>query len=649
MRISLSTKVALGTFISAGVGVLLISLLSYTLMSNYFKQNTLNSLKHEMQQDVKSIKENIDGVYYNINILSKNENLKVLERAFLSPQKFDIGTNTPYETAQDRVIQSFKALLAYNDSYYKIRLIYRNGQELISVVKDFDNNVIYTDRESSLLNQSKRKFFQESIKLHKNDLYISDINLNKEDTDIASSPIPTIRISVPLYSNNKIFAILVINANINILFVPLHEHSGFVKNIYLANQAGYYLYHPDEKKTFGFQRNKEYKITKDFNLSQEHYFKEDLLFIHTKIYLSNSRYLILALTTSNEFFKKQSREYEYTLGIYILIITFVVAFVTLSVVRYLISPIQRLTQKAKMIAANPQGKGFDEIKTHDEIEDLSRSLQSMLNELNRSKREIEKKVEERTKELHTLNANLEKSVLEKTKENMKQLEILQQQNKLASMGEMIGAIAHQWRQPLNELSIAIQNIKYDFDDGLVDKKYIENFITETKKIIMFMSHTIDDFRNFYRIDKTEESFDVKEAIEKSVFMQKAQLKNHNIDIEINGESFTIKGYKNEFQQAILNIINNAKDILVEKEVPNAKISIELTNNTVKISDNGGGVPLEIIERIFEPYFTTKEEGKGTGMGLYMSKMILEENMHAKFSVRNRDNGSEFRIDFNDTK
>jgi len=647
MRISLSTKVALGTFISAGIGILLISLLSYTLMSNYFKQNALNTLKHEMQQDVKSIKENIDSVYYNINILSKDENLKVLQRAFQSPQKFDTGTNTPYETAQSRVIQSFKALLAYNDSYYKIRLIHKSAQELISVVKDFDNNVIYTERESSLLNRSKSRCFQKSIKLKKNDLYISDITLNREDDEL--SAIPTIKIAVPLYNEDEIFAILVINANINLLFTPLHEHSGFVKSIYLANEQGYYLYHPQSEKAFGFEYGKDYKITHDFNLAREHYFKDDYLFIHTKIYLSNSRYLILALTTTNKFFKEQSQEYEYTLGIYILIISFVVAFVTLSVVRYLISPIQRLTQKAKMIAVNPQGKGFETFQTNDEIEDLSRSLQSMLNELNRSKREIEKKVEERTKELHTLNANLEKSVLEKTKENMKQLELLQQQNKLASMGEMIGAIAHQWRQPLNELSIAIQNIKYDFDDGVIDKEYIENFIAETKKIIMFMSHTIDDFRNFYRIDKTKEPFDVKEAIEKSVFMQKAQLENHNIHIEIRGQSFTIDGYKNEFQQAILNIINNAKDILVEKEVPNAEITIELTNNTVKISDNGGGVPLEIIERIFEPYFTTKEEGKGTGMGLYMSKMILEENMHAKFSVHNRDNGSEFRIDFNDTK
>jgi len=266
-----------------------------------------------------------------------------------------------------------------------------------------------------------------------------------------------------------------------------------------------------------------------------------------------------------------------------------------------------------------------------------------------SKKKIEKEVQSRTKELHDLNENLEHIVKEKTQENIKQLKVMQEQSKMASMGEMIGAIAHQWRQPLNEIGIAIQNLKYDYEDGLINEEFLDNFINSNKEIIKFMSDTIDDFRNFYRVDKTSELFDVKDAIEKTLSLQMAQLTNHDIALHVEGESFEINGFRNEFLQVILNIINNAKDALIENKIKNAKIVIKLENRSIIIRDNAGGIPDKVIDRIFEPYFTTKEQGKGTGMGLYMSKMIIEENMHAKLSVKNYMNGAEFRMDFNETK
>ena len=164
-----------------------------------------------------------------------------------------------------------------------------------------------------------------------------------------------------------------------------------------------------------------------------------------------------------------------------------------------------------------------------------------------------------------------------------------------------------------------------------------------------MSSTIDDFRNFYRVDKTIELFDVRDAINKTLSLQMAQLTNHNINIFIDGKSFEVDGLRNEFLQVILNIINNAKDALLEKNIDNASITIELLDKSITIRDNAGGIPDEILKRVFEPYFTTKEQGKGTGMGLYMSKMIIEENMKAKLSVSNVDGGAEFKMDFNEAQ
>lgn len=161
-----------------------------------------------------------------------------------------------------------------------------------------------------------------------------------------------------------------------------------------------------------------------------------------------------------------------------------------------------------------------------------------------------------------------------------------------------------------------------------------------------MSKTIDDFRDFFRVDKEKEDFKVLETIKSVVSIQSAQLKNHNISLNIKGDEFIYNGLHSEFQQVILNLINNAKDALIENKIENPVINIILKDKSISIEDNGGGIPKDIINRVFEPYFTTKEQGKGTGIGLYMSKMIIEENMGGSLSVANSDDGARFTIDFN---
>lgn len=249
--------------------------------------------------------------------------------------------------------------------------------------------------------------------------------------------------------------------------------------------------------------------------------------------------------------------------------------------------------------------------------------------------------------LNKLNEHLQDEVEKQTNNNLKKDKILQEQSKLAAMGEMVGAIAHQWRQPLNSLSINIQNLDDDYIDGLIDENFIDSFISKQTKTIQFMSKTIDDFRNFFRVDKIKKVFSVKEAIDATISIQSAQLKNSNINLEIIGEDFKLYTLESEFHQVILNLITNAKDELIAKNIEYGKIVITIAKNKISISDNAGGVPKEIVDRIFEPYFTTKEQGKGTGMGLYMSKMIVEQNIGGILSVKNSKDGAEFTINFNE--
>ena len=250
------------------------------------------------------------------------------------------------------------------------------------------------------------------------------------------------------------------------------------------------------------------------------------------------------------------------------------------------------------------------------------------------------------RKIKKLNQTLEERVSEEVAKNREKDTHILNQSRLVQMGEMIGSIAHQWRQPLNEVSTGIQNLKYDYrEDLLKDENYVKDFISKNKKTIEFMSQTIDNFRNFFSVNKDKKVFDVLEATQSVINMQSALLRNKGITISLSGDSFEFLGFRSEYQQVILIIINNAKDALEEKKIANPTISIMIEKNNITIEDNAGGIPEEIINRVFEPYFTTKEQGKGTGIGLYISKMIVEDNMGGKLSVSNTNDGARFVVDF----
>ncbi len=234
-------------------------------------------------------------------------------------------------------------------------------------------------------------------------------------------------------------------------------------------------------------------------------------------------------------------------------------------------------------------------------------------------------------------------------ENRKKDELLAHQSKLAAMGEMMGNIAHQWRQPLNALAGNIQFLREDYEDGEINEKFLDKFIKQNMDCINFMSKTIDDFRNFFKTDKIKSDFSILSCLQKPLDILKPQLDECHVVLEIKGDDFIVHDLQSEFQQVILNIINNARDALVEKKINNSRITVETyvkdSSGFVFIEDNAGGIPNEIIDRVFEPYFTTKEQGKGTGIGLYMSKMIVV-NMQGNITVSNTKEGARFEIELN---
>ena len=248
-----------------------------------------------------------------------------------------------------------------------------------------------------------------------------------------------------------------------------------------------------------------------------------------------------------------------------------------------------------------------------------------------------------------LNDHLGERIRETVAELRSKDKILMIQNRQALMGEMINNIAHQWRQPLNMLGLLAQELPVVIRKGTFDLEFFESNSKKTMEIIQYMSKTIDDFGNFFRPNKDKVEFKVIEAIEKAVSIMQGSLKEHQIAIVINAEGDPHKlGYANEFSQVIVNLVNNAKDAFLRKRVEKPVVSIGVCTKEgktfVTVADNAGGIPEEILDKVFEPYFTTKGPGQGTGIGLFMSKTIIEKNMNGRLSARNLKDGAEFRIE-----
>mgnify|MGYP000157867757 CR=1 FL=1 len=224
--------------------------------------------------------------------------------------------------------------------------------------------------------------------------------------------------------------------------------------------------------------------------------------------------------------------------------------------------------------------------------------------------------------------------------------LILQQSKFAKSGEMIANITHQFRQPLNNISYILMNLKKRFENKNLDEIYFDKKVFQANEQLNFLSKTIDDFKEFYMTSKEKEIFSVKDAILNATTILSADLKTYNIELNTSFETFEevkIFGVKSELSQVLIAIISNSIDVLKSKKNPKIKIEVFSSSAEViiKLADNGGGIKPKNLKKIFEPYFSTKEEG--TGIGLYLSKMIIEESFAGKILVENKKEGVLFSL------
>ena len=310
-------------------------------------------------------------------------------------------------------------------------------------------------------------------------------------------------------------------------------------------------------------------------------------------------------------------------------IIFIVLFTKLLL--YNFKPILSISKKLETFdPKNTKNLKITKMKGKNEIVIINNTIINMLEKINS----------------HT--KNLQDEVKSEIKKNDEKEQFMIQQSRLAQVGEMISMIAHQWRQPLSSISSTTSalELKIMLDD--YDSDYFNKQIKNISNYSQYLSSTIDDFRNFFKSNNTKVETTLEEIIEDSLKISRSSIENKGIIINKNILSNqNILTFKNEIQQVVLNLLKNAEDILMEKDIKEPYITIKTyekdMKNIIEVSDNGLGIPKEIIEKIFDPYFTTKEKRDGTGLGLYMSKRIIENRCGGKLKVTNNDDGVTFQI------
>ena len=266
-------------------------------------------------------------------------------------------------------------------------------------------------------------------------------------------------------------------------------------------------------------------------------------------------------------------------------------------------------------------------------------------ELQNLNKNLEHEVEKKTKELKILNSELEQRVKEEVEKNREKEKMLFKQARMIQLGEMLGNIAHQWRQPLSAITASAGGMKLGKEMGTMSDEEFILFHDTIIKNSKHLSQTINDFSNFVKQEKRHEEIILQDKINETINIVSASLQNNNIKIitEISEYPIKIELIPDEFTQVIMNIINNAKDALEISHKDDKWIKISLSkkenNALVTIEDNGGGILNEIMPKIFNPYFTTKHQSQGTGLGLYMSYELVRNSLKGNLYAKNTQNGA----------
>ena len=585
-------KFGLNLFFSYLLFAVLI-VISIILIHIYFSSE---QLKVKFQRQSALISQEKVELFNNYFIYKKDAILALAN----NPYFIEFVKNGKYRFYTDLL---FYTIMDENKAYMQVRFLDENGNEKLRFDRIKPREVPF--KVGKLQNKSHRYYFKACCGIDENRVWFSNIDLNIEHGEVQKPFTPVARVGTPIYIDKKFKGILIINIFMENFLKNLTRSS--IYDVYLVDKNNNFMIHRNSSYNWSNYLEKKYKTSDEFgeeiaNKIQKVY-NESLIYenkMYIKpLFLQNQKMLMLFVSKDETIKEMESTNNKMIAAILIfaIIISMPFAFI------------------------------------------LSRPLNDMF--------EV---VIHQGDKLHDLATNLEKKVEEESLKNAKKDRLLQHQSKMAELGDMIGNIAHQWRHPLTRLSLLLQNLKAYKNKGKMNDRIFDETLENSIGQINFMSNTIDNFKDFYKTDNTQEEFTVQECITDILNIIGSDLEHNNIKVNIQAVSdVKLHGNKNQFSHVLLNIIVNAKDALVENKILDPNINIKLENKkqtVITIEDNAGGIKEEFLEEIFNPYFTTKEE-KGTGIGLYLCKTIIEDEMNGVLKAENLSDGARFQIIMND--
>ncbi|WP_164967673.1 PAS domain-containing sensor histidine kinase [Arcobacter sp. CECT 8985] len=670
---ALFTILCLGGFLSLTLFLLLLSFEKESI----YKKN-MEFANYEIKSNIHTIKQTID--IYKRELTTLNEEIKSdnLLKKLPTFEKY------------------IKLLISSNNSLFQARYIDKNGNEIIRFEKNSKNNI---HKATKLQNKKNRYYFLKTKTLNDGQFYISKLDLNIENEKIETPLRPTIRVSTPVYLKNEFKGILIFNFNAQILLNEITKSKLF--DIYYFDKKGNYLIHPDKNKSWSRQLKTNYNISdmiKNVNINDMtnivDYIKKSKSNLYVKkVNITDNTFFIL-LKTKDVYYNKSVNELEEEILFLFLLITAIAIpisiFISLIISRHVIlleyivnsipHPFYIKNIKGEFIIVNDALVDFYDLKNKKELlgkssyvidtkYNLSNTKQKDMKVLEHGKLKSIEKIKSKNDEIFyyeilrvkipyfyfrkktyilgiaiditqikELNEKLNQKVEEESSARIKSEQLLAQQSKMALMGEMIGNIAHQWRQPLSNIATYSTGMKLQKEMEILKDDELLKGLEQINESAQYLSQTIDDFRNFFKPYKIKTDFTINFIINKALKLVSAQLQDRNIEIIKDIQDAHLKNLENEFTQVLLNLLNNARDELTNQDIKEKLIfissKIEKNRLIIEIKDNAGGVEDQIKEKIFDAYFTTKDDSKGTGIGLYMSKEIIEKHMNGKLSFEN---------------
>jgi len=579
------------------------------LTEKYYEANQLKNEQIKFLEEKGRLKLNNQFQLLTDNLKRYRNFTRLISKSIQYPLNKQFSENF-FEISND-VFDRF-LLVKEKMGVFQLRLVSESGQELLN--HHVKEGVI--EKNMHFRNISDRYYFQEFSASQKY-IYFSDFDLRIEKGLVVKPYIQTLRTMTKIYFKNKTYY-LIVNFNISdvmkrILKTTLYE-------VFLTDLNGNVSVHLDEELFFAkqLQRDSTLKKLQD----------EGFHYIAQKKFHDTKYNMVLGVKQSqiNNIEKAYASSMVYGVTISFLISLFI---------SFTLAYLMKLNTN----------------RFYRKVEDIRNNISVNLENEYDEFRVVLENLESQHKVVMDIQKNLRRRIDEEVKKSRQHELQIFEQAKMVSMGEMIGNIAHQWRQPLSAITTNVSNIQISIELEEFDEKELFGALQTISEQAKYLSETINTFRDFLKNDKVREVFVAQECVDVALNIVKATLESNYICVkkEINYSSpIKLNLIQSELEQVVINILNNAKDALLANSIsdPWIKIAFEEIQDKLHISieDNAGGIPEDIIDKVFEAYFTTKHESQGTGLGLHMSYNIITQSLKGKLSVSNTKSGAKFLIE-----